>query len=113
MLTANGVDYVGKTRPTYVGVTTVDVTTLGIVGDGNTDISGKLQQVLNDYANKAVLFFPHGIYSIGNTVVVPPGSRLVGEVWSVLQADGNAFKDASKPVPMLKVGTAGQQGLTT
>lgn len=28
----------------------------------------------------AVLFFPHGLYNIESTVIVPPGSRLVGQV---------------------------------
>jgi glucan 1,3-beta-glucosidase len=103
--------YFEMTRPNYVGMTQVDVTTLGLVGDGNTDNSKALQSALNTYANKAVLFFPHGIYNIMNTVIVPPGSRLVGQVWSVLAATGPNFQNANSPIPMLQVGTPGQTGV--
>ena len=72
--------YFEMTRPTYVGMNQVDVTTLGLVGDGNTDNTKPLQAALNNYANKAVLFFPHGLYNIENTVNVPPGTRMVGQV---------------------------------
>jgi hypothetical protein len=109
-LAPNGGNYFAMTRPLYIGQQTVDVTTLGVNKDGS-DITAKLQQALNNYAGKAVLFFPHGTYAISNTVVVPPGSRLVGEVWSVLMADGAAFKDANNPKPMLQIGSAGQTGV--
>eukprot|EP00026_Physarum_polycephalum_P003498 Phypoly_transcript_03510.p1 GENE.Phypoly_transcript_03510~~Phypoly_transcript_03510.p1 ORF type:complete len:721 (+),score=115.57 Phypoly_transcript_03510:117-2279(+) len=103
--------YFEMTRPNFVGQQQIDVTTLGLVGDGNTDNSKVLQAALNTYAGKAVLFFPHGIYVIENTVVVPPGSRLVGQVWSVLAASGSTFQDANAPVPMLQVGNPGQTGV--
>lgn len=72
--------YFEMTRPNFVGMTQVDVTTLGLVGDGNTDNTKPLQAALNTYAGKSVLFFPHGIYNLQNTVVVPPGTRMVGQV---------------------------------
>jgi len=103
--------YFEMTRPNYVGMTQVDVTTLGLVGDGNTDNTKALQAALNQYANKAVLFFPHGLYNLENTVVVPPGSRLVGQVWSVLAATGANFQNAKMPIPMLQVGNPGQTGI--
>jgi len=95
-------------RPNYA--TTVDVTTLGVVGDGTTDITAKLQAALNSYAGKSVLFFPHGIYLISDTVTVPAGTRMVGQVWSVLMASGNGFRSGN-PKPMLKVGAPGQTGI--
>jgi len=51
------------------------------------------------------------LYNIGSTVIVPPGSRLLGEVWSVLAASGSAFQNANAPVPMLQVGSPGQMGV--
>lgn len=102
--------YFEMTRPNY-NMNQVDVTTLGLVGDGITDNSKVLQAAVNTYANKAVLFFPHGIYNIENTVVVPPGSRLVGQVWSVLAATGSAFQNSKSPIPMLQIGTRGQTGV--
>jgi len=58
-----------------------------------------------------VLFFPHGLYNLGSTVVVPPGTRMVGQAWSVLAASGAAFQNADKPVPMLQIGAPGQTGI--
>jgi glucan 1,3-beta-glucosidase len=109
-LVVGGGAYFEMTRPLYVGQTTVDVTTLGVAKDGS-DITAALQTALNNYANKAVLFFPHGTYAISNTVVVPPGSRLVGEAWSVLMAAGAAFQNANSPKAMLQIGDPKQTGV--
>jgi len=103
--------YFEMTRPNFVGEQQVDVTTLGLVGDGNTDNTKAFQVALTNYAGKAVLFFPHGIYLIQNTVVIPPGSRLLGQVWSVLAATGPSFQNANAPIPMLQVGNPGQTGV--
>lgn len=103
--------YFEMTRPTFVNQTQIDVTTLGLIGDGSTDNTKALQAALNNYAGKAVLFFPYGLYVISNTVVVPPGTRLLGQVWSVLMAYGSAFQNANNPIPMLQVGTPGQTGV--
>jgi hypothetical protein len=103
--------YFEMTRPNYVGMTQVDVTTLGLVGDGNTDNTKALQAALNNYAGKSVLFFPHGLYNIENTVTVPAGTRMVGQVWSVLAATGSNFQNAKSPIPMLQVGNPGQTGV--
>jgi len=60
---------------------------------------------------KAVLYFPYGTYIISSTVVIPPGTRLVGQAWTILMASGSAFQNAAMPVPMLQVGTPGQMGV--
>lgn len=103
--------YFEMTRPNYVGMTQVDVTTLGLVGDGKTDNAKALQTAVNNYANRAVLFFPHGIYNFESTVVIPPGTRMVGQVWSVLAATGGGFQNAQNPIPMLQIGNRGQTGV--
>jgi len=109
LVTGSGA-YFEMTRPLYIGQTTVDVTTVGVAKDGS-DITNALQAALNNYAGKAVLFFPHGTYAISNTVVVPPGSKLVGEAWSVLMAAGSAFQNANSPKAMLQIGTPKQTGV--
>jgi len=58
-----------------------------------------------------VLFFPHGTYLIDDTVIVPPGSILIGQVWSVLMAVGPNFSDANNPIPMIQVGNSGDEGI--
>ena len=79
MINADGT-YFEQTRPTFVGMTRIDVTTLGLRGDGVTDNTAALQNALNTHIG-SVLFFPYGTYLIGNTVVVPPGSRMLGQVF--------------------------------
>lgn len=43
--------YFQMTRPNYIGMTQIDVTTLGLVGDGKTDNAKVLQAALNAHAN--------------------------------------------------------------
>jgi glucan 1,3-beta-glucosidase len=42
---------------------------------------------------------------------VPPGSRIVGDVWSVISAAGSKFKSSENPRPMIQVGKPGEVGL--
>ncbi|TFB00197.1 Glucan 1,3-beta-glucosidase [Trichoderma ghanense] len=84
---------------------------LPVAGDGVTDDTKNLQKIINKAAGKNVLFFPHGTYLVSDTLVVPPGSRFHGEVWSEISATGNKFKNANKPVAMVQVGKPGQVGV--
>jgi glucan 1,3-beta-glucosidase len=88
-----------------------DVAGRAVAGDGITDDTANIQAILNDAAGKKVVYFPHGIYLISDTVLVPPGSKLVGEAWTQLSATGNKFADATKPTPMIKVGNPGDVGI--
>jgi len=58
-----------------------------------------------------VLFFPHGTYILSTTVYIPPGTKFVGEAWSVLMASGSAFQDVNNPRPMIQVGVPGDRGI--
>ncbi|KAK4190867.1 glucan endo-1,3-beta-glucosidase [Podospora australis] len=80
-------------------------------GDGVHDDTASLQSILNSAAETGKLvFFPHGIYLLSDTLVIPPNSRLVGEAWTQLSATGAKFADANKPRPMLQIGTREQEG---
>lgn len=76
-----------------------------------TDDTAAIQKVINENAGCKIVFFPAGTYILSSTVMVPPGSRLTGELWSVLMAKGDIFQSMENPVPMMKVGNAGDQGL--
>ncbi|KAH6848217.1 glycoside hydrolase family 55 protein [Chaetomium sp. MPI-CAGE-AT-0009] len=90
-----------KTHPTHPAA-----------GDGARDDTASLQAILDSAAAAGhVVFFPHGIYLLSDTLVVPPGSRLVGEAWTQLSATGKRFADAANPRPMVRVGGAGDKGL--
>ncbi|KAI8905402.1 exo-beta-1,3-glucanase [Powellomyces hirtus] len=89
----------------------VNVKDHGAKGDGMTDDTAAVQAVISGYAGCKIVYFPAGQYLLSSTVTVPPGSRLTGEVWSVIMATGKAFQDPRKPVPMLKVGNVGDEGI--
>eukprot|EP01130_Rhizamoeba_saxonica_P013428 TRINITY_DN5734_c0_g1_i3.p1 TRINITY_DN5734_c0_g1~~TRINITY_DN5734_c0_g1_i3.p1 ORF type:complete len:633 (-),score=128.00 TRINITY_DN5734_c0_g1_i3:1280-3178(-) len=109
VLTSDGNKFFTKMRPHFDDL--VDVTTFGVVGDGKTDNTEKLQAALEQSAGKNSLFFPYGTYLIMDTVYIPPGSKLLGEVWSVLMAAGTNFNATTSPKPMLQVGDHGETGV--
>jgi len=102
-------NYFQKQRPNFPNM--VDVSSLGVNGDGITDITTPLRNALLQHAGKDVLFFPHGTYLITDTVYIPPGTRMVGEAWSVLMASGTGFNDPTNPKPMLLVGKPNEVGM--
>ncbi|SMY20093.1 unnamed protein product [Zymoseptoria tritici ST99CH_1A5] len=87
------------------------VKSAGAKGDGVTDDTAAIQQALLRNANCKITYFPHGIYLVTDTIYVPPGSRIVGEVWSTISASGAMFKDENAPRPMIQVGKPGEVGL--
>ena len=106
--------YFQRMKPQYESYSASDfvsVKSQGAKGDGKTDDTAVIQAILNNYAGCKIIYFPAGIYLLSSTVLVPAGSRIVGEVWSVLSATGSAFGDSTKPIPMIKVGNSGDEGL--
>ncbi|KAK0102135.1 hypothetical protein ONS96_006099 [Cadophora gregata f. sp. sojae] len=80
-------------------------------GDGSTDDTAKVQQAFNTYGSgNKIIFVDSGTYIIKNTVTIPKDAKIVGEAWSQFAASGSAFSDASKPIPMFKVGNEGDVG---
>ena len=65
----------------------VNVKTLGAKGDGSTNDGPALQSILNTYAGCEIVFFPAGTYLVYDTLYAPPGTRIVGEAWSVLSGE--------------------------
>jgi glucan 1,3-beta-glucosidase len=93
----------------FVNVKSVDG--LAVAGDGVTDDTANLQEIINQNAGCRVLFFPAGTYLVTDTLFFPPGSRVFGEVWSAISAAGSRFGDPAAPVPMVKVGNPGDVGV--
>ncbi|CAK7200150.1 hypothetical protein SEUCBS139899_002840 [Sporothrix eucalyptigena] len=87
-----------------------DVPEHPVKGDGLTDDAANIQAILDVSVDK-IVYFPYGIYLLGDTVVVPPGSRLVGEAFTQLSATGSRFKDARHLRPMLQIGKPGDIGV--
>lgn len=83
----------------------------GARGDGNTDDTAALQDALNRaVSEQKVVFFDHGVYKITKTLYIPPGSRLVGEAYSVIMASGNTWASNTNPVPVIQIGKPGERG---
>ncbi|KAG6001336.1 hypothetical protein E4U21_004434 [Claviceps maximensis] len=105
-------NYYERAKPQYEDHPVGDfihVKDFGAKGDGVTDDTVAIQAAL--YASRGqILFIDAGSYIITSTVVVPLGSRIVGETWSQLVAAGKYFEDASDPKVMLKVGNDGDVG---
>ncbi|CAK4031656.1 Glucan 1,3-beta-glucosidase [Lecanosticta acicola] len=106
--------YFTKKQPQYEDLPAsafASVRDAGAKGDGVHDDTKAIQQALLSNAGCKVTYFPHGIYIVTDTIYVPPGSRIVGQVWSTISASGKAFADDSAPKPMIQVGKAGEVGL--
>lgn len=70
-----------------------------------------INAILRKNANCKIVFFPQGIYRTNGTIYVPPGSRLVGEVFSVISGVGPRFSDPASPQPIIQVGNPGERGV--
>lgn len=112
LLRSDGSFFVKK-MPQYENVDAssfASVKSFGAKGDGKTDDTAAIQQALNSNANSKVTYFPHGVYLVTKTVTVPSGSRLAGEVWSVISGSGAYFGDAKNPKPIVQIGAPGSFG---
>ncbi|EJP61727.1 Pectin lyase fold/virulence factor [Beauveria bassiana ARSEF 2860] len=111
LLDSNG-NYFERARPQYESRPAsafIHTKDLGCQGDGLTDDTAAFQAAL--YASVGnILFIDAGTYILTSTVVIPPGSKIVGETWSQLAASGPYFSDANNPKVMIQVGQAGQIG---
>lgn len=70
-----------------------------------------INAILRKNANCKIVFFPQGIYRTDATIYVPPGSRLVGEVFSVISGAGTYFSNLDSPQPVIKVGNPDERGV--
>ena len=62
------------------------------------------------HAGHKIVFFDHGTYIVTSTITIPAGSRIVGEVWSVVLGTGAWFDDMDHPRPVIKAGEPGSTG---
>ncbi|KAK3378111.1 pectate lyase superfamily protein-domain-containing protein [Podospora didyma] len=86
-------------------------TNFKVYGDNSHDDGPAINAVLKKNAGCKIVFFPQGIYQTKETIYVPPGSRIVGDVLSVISGAGSVFGDAANPQPIVKVGNVGEKGV--
>ncbi|KAI1771324.1 glycoside hydrolase family 55 protein [Hypoxylon cercidicola] len=104
---------VTRVKPQYETVPAskfVSVKTAGAKGDGQTDDTAAIQKVFDSAKDGDIVYFDHGAYLISDTVKIPKNIKITGEMWPLLMATGDKFKDSSKPKPVFQVGVAGDVG---
>jgi hypothetical protein len=80
-------------------------------GDGVTDDTLNIQSTLNNFIGQdVIIFIPAGTYIVTDTIVIPKGTKIVGEVWSQIMAQGPKFGDMNNPHVMAQVGNPGDVG---
>ncbi|KAI8823239.1 glucan 1,3-beta-glucosidase [Chytriomyces cf. hyalinus JEL632] len=102
-----------KSKPQYKDLPAsafLSVKSAGAKGDGSTDDTDAIQNVLNSASSSHVVFFDHGAYLVSRTILVPKGVRIVGEAWPIIMAKGAAFQNPTAPVPVFQVGNVGDVG---
>lgn len=79
---------------------------------GNTQDITVLNSILTRAANmSSIVYFPHGIYVIKDTLKIPRNSRIIGQAWSQIMATGPKFEDSEAPRVAVKVGNEGDVGV--
>lgn len=102
-----------RSKPQYVNTPAssfVDVKSKGAKGDGTTDDTQAIQNAMNTLPAGSILYFPHGAYIISSTVNVPSNIKIVGEIWSLIMAKGQAFQNQDSPQPVWRIGQVGSTG---
>ncbi|CZR51994.1 related to exo-beta-1,3-glucanase [Phialocephala subalpina] len=82
-----------------------------VYGDNQHDDSDAINALLAANANCKITYFPQGIYKVAKTIYVPPGSRIVGDVLSVISGIGSNFYNPNNPQPIVQVGRPGDVGV--
>ncbi|KAL2165640.1 hypothetical protein VTG60DRAFT_4073 [Thermothelomyces hinnuleus] len=83
----------------------------GAAGDGVTDDTSALNAAFASVASSGrILWIPAGVYIVTDTVLIPPGVKVVGQAWSQIMGSGSSFADADEPRPVVKVGNPGDEG---
>ena len=106
--------YYEKSKPQYETLPVssfISVRSVGAVGDGVADDSAAVQNAINQGISKnGVVFFDAGTYRVTDTIYIPPGSRIVGEGFSVIMSSGAAFNNINSPRAVVQVGRSGESG---
>jgi glucan 1,3-beta-glucosidase len=110
----SGSNYYTRSKPQYNNLPTTSfksVRSAGATGNGVTDDTNALQNVINSATSAGqIVFFDAGTYLVSKTLSIPPGAKLVGESYSVIMSSGSYFNDMNNPKPVVQVGTSGQTG---
>ena len=83
----------------------------GAAGNGRNDDTQALQNGINSATSAGKVFYiDAGTYRVTNTIFIPAGAKIVGEAYPVIMSSGGVFNNVNSPVPVVKVGNAGNTG---
>ncbi len=106
----SGGKYYTRSKPQYntlAASSFVSARSSGAKGDGATDDTTALQNAINSAASAGkVLYLDYGLYRVTNTIVIPPGSKIVGESYPVIMSAGGAFNNINAPKAVVQVGSS-------
>jgi sugar lactone lactonase YvrE len=91
----------------------VNVKTLGVVGDGDTDDTESLRNAIERHRT---LYLPLGVYRVSDTLKLRPDTALVGfnpgATVIYLPDNATAFQDAGSPKPIIETPSGGSNILS-
>lgn len=106
--------YYERSKPQYATTPLSQVKSVrsaGAKGDGVTDDTAAIQQIITSAATgNQVVFFDFGVYKVTGTIYIPPSSKIVGESYSVILSSGAFFADMANPKPVVRIGNPGEMG---
>lgn len=109
-----GTKFYQRSKPQYKALASssfLSVRSYGATGNGNTDDTAAVQRALNAAAaGDLICYFDAGTYVVTSTITIPPGSKVIGESYSVILSSGTFFANAAAPQPVVKVASSGQSG---
>jgi len=110
----SGGKYYTKKQPQYENYDVsqfVNVKSMEAKGDNQNDDTSIINSILQANAGCKIVHFPQGIYKFIDAITIPPGSRIVGDVLSVITGIGSNFYHPNSPVPIVRVGNSGDVGV--
>lgn len=114
LLASGTSNYYTQSKPQYAAspvASFLSVRSAGAKGDGKTDDTAALRAALQSAAaSNQILYIDQGTYLVSDTLVVPAGSRIVGEAYPVLMASGSKFANMNDPTVFVQIGNPGEAG---
>ena len=106
-----GNKYYARSKPSYNNLDVsqfASVRSAGAKGDGSTDDTKALQNILNSATSAGkVVFFDAGTYKVTSTLTIPAGAKVVGEALSAfIMSSGSYFNNMNSPQPVVRVGAS-------